>query len=194
MPMSDANFSKHINYAINALNAGGVIAYPTEYCFGLGCDPQNIQAIEKLLAIKQRQKEQGVILIASDLDQVSEYANVSSLPNLEAIKNSWPGPNTWVLPVQESVTNWVKGRHLSIAMRISAFEVCQQLCQGFGGAIVSTSANRHGQNSLVDAESVAVEFGQEVDYILDLPVQFHPSESKQTASIIRDAISGKQLR
>ena len=183
-----------INNAVSVLRAGGIIAYPAEYCFGLGCDPQNSHAIKRLLAIKRRKKEQGVILIASDLQQINGYADFEKVPDPAAVTQSWPGPNTWVLPAHNAVSNWVKGGHDSVAMRISDYALCRQLCDEFGGAIVSTSANRHGQNSLLDADSVVAEFGNEVDYILDAPVQFHASPTSHTASIIRDAMTGKQLR
>jgi len=183
-----------INDAVSALRTGGVIAYPTEYCFGLGCDPQNTQAIDRLLAIKQRQKEQGVILIAANIEQISDYADLSLVPDIARVSESWPGPNTWVLPVKASVSSWVKGDHSSIAMRVSGYDLCQQLCIEFGAAIVSTSANRHGQNALLDAESVLAEFTNEVDYVLDASTQFDPSKTGLKASAIRDAITGEQLR
>lgn len=185
--------AKKINNAVSALRAGGVIAYPTEYCFGLGCDPQNVDAIERLLAIKQRQKEQGVILIAANIEQVSSYADLTSVPDLQSIMQTWPGPNTWLLPAKKTVSNWVKGNHSSIAMRISAYKLCQDLCSEFGGALVSTSANRHGQESLLTAESVLSEFANDIDYLLDAPTQKKPTADVK-ASAIRDALTGMQLR
>jgi L-threonylcarbamoyladenylate synthase len=183
-----------INNAVSTLRAGGVIAYPTEYCFGLGCDPKNTQAVDRLLAIKQRQKEQGVILIAANIEQVNQYADLSSIVNLDRVTQSWPGPNTWILPVKASTSYWLKGQHSSIAMRISAYSLCQQLCVEFGGAIVSTSANRHGHQALLNGQSVLAEFSNEVDYVLDAPIQFDTSKNSPKASTIRDAITGEQLR
>jgi len=181
--------NSEISNAINALRDGGVIAYPTEYCFGLGCDPRNEQAIEKLLAIKQRKRDQGVILVAANIEQVADYALLDSVPLLQQVKDSWPGPNTWILPTKPGVSSWVKGLHSSIAMRVSAHPVCQQLCQEFEHAIVSTSANRHGQESLLSADDVRGQFASDLDYIVDLEVG-----GAAHASTIRDAITGKQLR
>jgi len=90
-----------LDNAVGTLNDGGVIAYPTEFCFGLGCDPRDARALKKLLDIKQRKAEQGVILIAGALDQVEHYAEFASLPNAAEIKASWPGPNTWLLPAKQ---------------------------------------------------------------------------------------------
>lgn len=183
-----------IQDAVNVLKTGGIIAYPTEFCFGLGCDPQNIKAIERLLSIKQRRKEQGVILIAADVKQINHYADLDAVPDLALIKQTWPGPNTWILPALNSVTNWVKGTHSTIALRIPGYDLCRNLCQEFGGAIVSTSANRHGQESLLDASTVQAEFADQIDFILDAPVQFGAPQTSQKASTIRDAMTGKQLR
>lgn len=178
-----------IQSAVSALRAGGVIAYPTEYCFGLGCDPRDTAAIQRLLAIKGRQKEQGVILIAADLDQIPEYAKLDNVTFIEQVKASWPGPVTWLLPAHESVSNWVRGDHGSIAFRIPAHSISHQLCARFEHPIVSTSANRHGKSALLSADAVAADMGVELDYILDAPVGGAP-----TASIIRDAITGQRLR
>ncbi len=178
-----------IENAVAALRAGGVIAYPTEYCFGLGCDPRNADALARLLSIKQRQKEQGVILVASTLEQVTSYANLHDLEHLEKITNSWPGPSTWLIPAKESVSSWVKGRHTSVAMRISAHPICLSLCTEFTHPIVSTSANRHGQKALLSAAAVKREFAEELDFIIDAPVG-----NATSASTIRDAVTGEQLR
>lgn len=188
MAMSSV-LAQQISEAVNILQAGGVIAYPTEYCFGLGCDPRNDAAIERLLAIKQRKREQGVIVVAANLVQVQSYANIESLERAEQIKRSWPGANTWLLPVSDSVSTWVRGSHNTLAVRIPDNQVCQQLCESFGHAIVSTSANRHGQDALLTYQAVFHQFDRELDYIIDADVG-----GAQAASTIRHAITGEQIR
>lgn len=178
-----------IRHAVTALRSGGVIAYPTEYCFGLGCDPRNIEAVARLLDIKQRKAEQGVILIAANIEQVSCYAELENLSSLRQITDSWPGPNTWVIPAKPAVSNWLRGMHTSIAMRISDHPVCLSLCREFDHPIVSTSANRHGQEALLTAVDVGQEFADQLDYIVDAPVG-----GATQASTIRDAISGQIFR
>jgi len=180
---------KSTELAVQALKSAGVIAYPTEYCFGLGCDPKNDQAIAKLLKIKQRQPEQGVILIAASVEQLIAYVDLQASDLMPDILASWPGPNTWLLPALEGVSTWVRGRHQTVAVRVTAHKTSQQLCHMFGGAIVSTSANRHGQPALLDAQSVRDEMGGELDYIVD-----HVVGGASSASTIRDGITGKQLR
>lgn len=188
------DITNSIKQAASVLKNGGVIAYPTEYCFGLGCDPQNHLAIERLLKIKQRQAEQGLILVASDVLQVDQYVEFSnstkiSAPRKAQIKQSWPGPNTWILPARSDVSQWVRGQHEGVAMRISAHSICQALCEEFGGAIVSTSANRHGQPALLNADEVRADMQSELDFIIDAPVG-----GANKPSTIRNGLTGQLLR
>ena len=175
--------------AVVALGDGGVIAYPTEHCFGLGCDPRNAKSIERLLKIKQRAKSQGVILIAADLEQVALYGDLSQVPNVETVTDSWPGANTWLLPTKPAVSDWVRGRHTSIAIRIPGLPLARALCHEFGHPIVSTSANRHGEPALLNYVDVVEQLGKELDYIVDAPVA-----GASRPSVIRDALSGQILR
>ena len=178
-----------ISQAVSLLRKGGVIAYPTEFCFGLGCDPLNKAAVERLLKIKHRSIDQGLILVAANQSQVDEYADLDASPIKNEILLSWPGAVTWTLPARSQAPAWLKGQHPSIAMRVTAHALCSQLCQQFGHAIVSTSANRHGQAALLSAEQVLIEIGEEVDFIIEAQV----GGAKQ-ASTIRDGVSGKTLR
>lgn len=165
------------------------MAYPTEYCFGLGCDPTNDEAVERLLAIKQRSADQGLIVIAGDQAQVELVVELSSLATYQEILNSWPGPTTWVLPSRARVSTLVTGRYKTLAIRVCGLPVARDLCKEFGSAIVSTSANRHKQEPLLTAAAVRAELGNEVDYILDATV----GEAK-APSQIRDGQSGEYLR
>ncbi len=129
-----------IRLASRALQQGRLIAYPTEAVYGLGCDPLNKAAVMDLLKIKQRPVHKGLILIASDFSQLQAF--IRPTPDmLQRIMPSWPGPITWVIPAQLWVPAYLKGAHQSLAVRVSAHPVVQQLCTHYGGAIVSTSAN-----------------------------------------------------
>lgn len=180
---------RELDSACRVLDSGGVIAYPTEYCFGLGCDPRDETAVQRLLDIKARSAEQGVILIAASLDQVKLYANWSEISDPDAIMDSWPGPNTWVMPAHKSVSAMVRGKYESIAMRIPQHDFCLTLLTQYGHPIVSTSANRSGEKEHLLASTVKQDIGVECDYIIDLPVG-----GAQRASTIRDAITGTTLR
>lgn len=128
------------------LRSGGVIAYPTEAVWGLGCDPFNETAVLRLLAIKQRPVDKGVILVADALASFEGLVDWTALPRdrSDAVKATWPGPHTWVVPATARVPRWVTGAHDGVAVRVSAHPVVAALCAAFGGPIVSTSANVAG--------------------------------------------------
>lgn len=156
-----------IKQAVRALNKGGVIAYPTEAVWGLGCDPWNRDAVTRLLEIKQRPEAKGLILIAASLEQVN--ALVAPLPEDQRrrLEASWPGPVTWLLPDPESrVPRWIKGEFDSVAVRVSDHPLVAALCRAFGGPVVSTSANRAGQPPARSASEVRLALGPSLDYLL----------------------------
>src|SRR5690348_8642295 len=147
------------------LRAGGVLAYPTEAVFGLGCDPDNHAAFEKIFSLKQRPPEQGVLLIAADFTQIADW--VEAPPEAIArAQATWPGPFTWIFPRAKRVPEWVAGGHDGIALRITAHGSAAALCRAFGGPIVSTSANVHGQPPARSADEVEPLFSGELDGVL----------------------------
>jgi L-threonylcarbamoyladenylate synthase len=127
---------------------GGVIAYPTESCYGLGCDPSNARAVKRLLRIKGRPQSKGLILIGSDFSQLRRFAAPLNERQWRKIAPTWPGPVTWALPAHRLTPPWLRGRHGSIALRVSAHPVATRLCQVLGMALVSTSANRSGRRAM----------------------------------------------
>src|SRR5687768_5096358 len=143
-----------LHEAATALQTGGVIAYPTEAVWGLGCDPRDEDAVLRLLAIKQRAVDKGLILIASHLDQLRPFLNLAAVPaeNLAAVLARWPGPHTWVMPASAAAPRWITGAQDGIAVRISAHPLVIELCNAYGGALVSTSANRAGQPAAITRE------------------------------------------
>lgn len=186
MSESDA---KPCAIAVAVINDGGVIAYPTEYCFGLGCDLADENAVERIFKIKRRLREQGLILVCSNLSQVRQVAHLDDLPRIDQIKASWPGPTTWLLPIKAGLPNWISGKHDTVAVRVSAHPFVQALCNAWGSAIVSTSANRHGQPALLNAKSVTLTMGAELDFVVDQAVG-----SQTKPSQIYHALSGERLR
>lgn len=189
--MNDFELSQQpeVDASIDALRAGGVIAYPTEFCFGLGCDPRDEEALIRLLKIKRRDMSQGVILIAANVAQIESYADLGSLPNKREILASWPGRNTWLLPARSTVPSWITGQHDSVAMRVPDHPLCRQLCEAFGHPLVSTSANRHAEAAHTDVRELRSDLGDQIDVIIDAPLG-----GAGAASTIRDAISGEVLR
>ena len=140
------------------MHAGGVIAYPTESCYGLGCDPRNNRAIRDLLGIKQRHWNKGLIIIAASVEQLDRYIDREQL-NMNKVLQSWPGPTTWLLPASRDCPNWLSGEHDTLAVRVSAHPLVRRLCDILDGAIVSTSANTSGQRparSVLDSARLVV--------------------------------------
>ncbi len=188
--MSESNFAD-IPAAAAALRAGGVVAYPTEGVYGLGCDPRDQVAFARLFALKQRPPTQGVLLIGADFAQVAPWIDLDAVPAavLEAVHATWPGPHTWIFPRAAAVPEWVAGAHAGIALRVTAHAPAAALCRAFGGAIVSTSANPHGQPPAGDAATVARYFPHELAAIVDAPLG-----GLRKPTSIRDALTGAVIR
>ena len=178
------------NSVKHAFLAGDVIAYPTEAVFGLGCDPTNESAIEKVLALKNRPASKGLILVASQWPQLSPYVDFGGIPKnmLPTILNSWPGPNTWLLPKSKRVSSLLSGDSESIAVRVSAFSTVKELCQTLESAIVSTSANLTGQSPARTAEQVRCQFGDNL-LCINMPVG-----NSENPSQIRNGLTGEIIR
>ena len=180
-----------LDAAAALLHDGGVLAYPTESVFGLGCDPHDRVAFERLFVLKQRPSTQGVLLIAADFGQVERYVDAAAVPGevWQQVRASWPGPYTWIFPRSAQVPDWVAGNHAGIALRVTAHEPSAALCRAYGGALVSTSANPHGQPPARAAEVVADYFGDALDGLLDAPLG-----GQHRPTLIRDALSGAIIR
>ncbi|KAF1007606.1 MAG: Threonylcarbamoyl-AMP synthase [Luteibacter sp.] len=173
------------------LHAGGVLAYPTEAVFGLGCDPHNRDALERLFALKERPPTQGVLLIAASVEQVLPYIDFSRVPDtvMDQVVDSWPGPNTWIFPRSPFVPEWVAGAHEGIALRVTSHEPAAALCWAFERPLVSTSANPHGHPPARDIATLEGYFGERLEGAFDAPLG-----GLARPSTIRDALSGAMIR
>lgn len=173
------------------LEQGGIIAYPTEAVYGIGCDPDNLQALEKVLTIKQRPWEKGLIIVASDYSQLNGYVDFNKLTETQIVqvKARWPGPVTQVMPALDSVSAKLIGKFDTIAVRISAHPVVQKLCNAMGKPIVSTSANLAGKPPIRSSQDIETQFSEQIDALVlgELGQQTQPST-------IIDARSGQILR
>ena len=176
---------------IAALHRGGVIAYPTEAVWGLGCDPFDETAVIRLLAIKQRPVDKGLILIAGALAHLDGLLDWDAVPveHRDNVLASWPGPNTWIVPATPRVPRWITGEHAGVAVRVSAHPVVVALCVAFGGPLVSTSANPAGAEPPRRLETFDPALRAAVDAIVEGDVG---ELSRPTP--IRDARSGNTLR
>jgi L-threonylcarbamoyladenylate synthase len=178
-----------ISQAAQCLYEGEIIAYPTEAVYGLGCDPGNEAAVKRLLALKDRPAEAGLILVADVFERFEPFIQPVSNANRERAMATWPGPVTWLFPRGEGVPGWLAGEHETVALRITAHPVCRALCSAFNGAIVSTSANPRYLDPARSAAQVEQYFDSALCGILagELGGEASPSE-------IRDLASGRVIR
>lgn len=179
----------HLRQAVHCLAAGGLLAYPTEAVYGLGCDPLNPDAVMGLLALKQRPMAKGLIVVASHWEQLSPFVLPLTARQQQRMLADWPGPVTWVVPCHPDTPQWLRGDHDSLAVRVSAHETVTALCAAWGGPLVSTSANLSGRPPCRSALAVRRQFGAQIDYVLPGPLGDRARPTR-----IHDARSGRVLR
>lgn len=185
------DLEQKITHAAMLLKQGGVIVCPTEGVYGLSALANNLEAVERIINIKHRALNKGLIIVASNVTMLQELIDFDKLnDNAHALlKEKWPGHATFILPVKKSVPEILTGGRDTLAVRISAFSLLQELCDKVGSPIVSTSANLSGSEPLNNIFDLTQAFSKEVDYILDEPCQ-----GLDKPSTIYDALSGKILR
>jgi L-threonylcarbamoyladenylate synthase len=175
-----------IHRAGRLLRSGGIVAYPTEGVFGLGCIPDEVDAVIRILSIKKRDPGLGLILIGSNIEQLDEWTDVPDAANLA----STPGrPVTWIVPARDGVPYWIRGEHDSLAVRITTHPVAAALCEAADSPLVSTSANVSGGPPARTVHVLRRRFGGRVDCIV--PGNCGPAAGP---SEIRDLQSGKVIR
>lgn len=175
---------------LQVLHQQGVIAYPTEAVFGLGCSADSDIALQRLLTLKQRPWQKGLILVAANYQQLQPYLDQTQLTeqHQQILHRHWPGPITYVLPAAKGLSPLLIGEHQNIAVRVSAHLQVQQLCLAWGKPLVSTSANLSGQAACRTIEQVKQQFGD------DFPVLAGQVDKRANPSMIVDMISGQVLR
>lgn len=182
-------FSWKLHRIVQHLCAGGVIAYPTEAVYGLGCDPLNEKAVKRVLALKNRPADKGLILIGADFHQLEPFLEIPDPILAKKIRAAWPGPTTWLIPARRWVPYWLRGQHDTLAVRITAHPVASALCRAFQAPLVSTSANKSGLPPARTALKVR-------QYFKDprLMIIVGPTGGLEQPTAIYDALSGRRLR
>jgi L-threonylcarbamoyladenylate synthase len=175
--------------SLQALREGGVIAFPSESVFALGCDPFNHDAVTKLLQLKQRPISKGFIILAADWSQVDHLVQAIPPQALARALATWPGPVTWTFPCTDEAPEWVRGDHDSIAIRISDHPICNDLCIQSGGPIISTSANLNGQAPATDERALNLIFPEGIDCVIA-----GSTGERTTPTPILDVITGETYR
>lgn len=179
--------SQLLRRATRVLHGGGVIAYPTEGVFGLGCLPDEFQAVSRVLTIKNRDPAMGLVLIATSVAQLDDWIDLpESAPELTS---SMARPVTWIVPATSEVPYWIRGANAGIAIRMTGHPVARALCDATDSPLVSTSANFHGRPVARNRFVLRRRFGALVDYIV--PGECGPASGP---SEIRELASGRVLR
>lgn len=187
--MTSWHLNPRIQFAAHQMWRGGVVGYPTEAVWGLGCDPFNQSAVMRILELKHRPVHKGLILIAAEMKQLGPLLEPLNDIQRQRLKNSWPGPVTWLVPHRGLIPQWVTGDFDTVALRVTSHPVAAALSRAFGGPLVSTSCNPQGMAPARNARQVHSYFVDELDAIAPGSVgkQQNPSE-------IRDLVSGKICR
>lgn len=164
---------RHIQRAVDVLRQGGVIIYPTDTIYGIGCDITSKSAIERVQRIKGRDSKKPMSFICSDLTEVSRYARVSNYAH-RMLKQCLPGAYTFVLPATRETPRLLTTRQKTVGLRIPDHPVPLALVKALGEPILSTSANFSDQDAITEPWELEEKMGHLVDLILDcgpLPVQ-----------------------
>jgi L-threonylcarbamoyladenylate synthase len=156
-----------LSRAVAVLRAGGLVAFPTETVYGLGADAENPAAVRRIFEAKGRPAAHPVIVHLADAVQLANWAREVPEAARRLARKFWPGPLTVILRRASGVSDVVTGGQDTVAVRVPAHPLAQQLLARFGGGIAAPSANRHGRVSATTAEHVRREFGAAVDCVLD---------------------------
>jgi L-threonylcarbamoyladenylate synthase len=171
------------------LQQGAVIAYPTEGVWGLGCLPEDPEAVNRILSMKQRSWRQGLILVGASFEQVEGYIGHITEEQRSLLQQVWPGPVTFIVPRSEQVPDWIAGDSDRVAIRVSAHSVVQGVCSALGQPIVSTSANPGGKAPALSKLTVQRYFRGAIDLIVPGALG-----GQSGASEIRDLVTGAVIR
>ncbi len=181
-----ANCDTIIERAAEIVKSGGVIVYPTDTSYGLGCDPRIPEALERLIAVKRRDRRIGVPLLFNNLEQCEMYHDFGSLEKV-IVRLFWPGILTLIVDARSDVPKHITADRSTIAIRVPNHVIPRGIAQKIGGPIVGTSANRSGGPSPFDVTIALNQLGEEVDLYID----GGPSVSTDNSTVIGVEGTGK---
>ncbi|PLX39968.1 MAG: threonylcarbamoyl-AMP synthase [Deltaproteobacteria bacterium] len=177
---------RHINRAAEVLSRGGVVVYPTDTVYGLGCDITNKKAIEKITAIKGRDPKKPMSFVCSDLQHISRYARVSNFA-YRILKRFLPGPYTFVLEATRETPKILLTKQKTVGIRIPDNKVSLELVAALGNPIISTSANLSNDEPIGNPDDLAKILGPRVDIILDSGVLAQTPST--VVSLVNDSVN-----
>ena len=157
-----------INQVVECLKDGGVIIYPTDTIYGLGCDIKQPKAIEKICQIKNMDPQKAQLsFICSDLSHLSEYSKSIDTPLYRMLKNYLPGPYTFILPASKQVPKILQSKKSTIGLRVPDNNICQQILTALCNPILSTSLPGEMVEDYTDPEIIYDRFENLVDFVID---------------------------
>jgi tRNA threonylcarbamoyl adenosine modification protein (Sua5/YciO/YrdC/YwlC family) len=157
---------KAVNMAVDVLKKGGVIIYPTDTTYGIGCDIFNKEAIERVYRIKRMTKHKPLSFICADLKDISRYAQVSNYA-YQTMRRLLPGPYTFILSATKTVPKLMITKRKTVGIRVPNNEICLDIVSSLGNPIITTSANIEDEEIISEPEEIEEAFGSEVDLIID---------------------------
>lgn len=187
--MLDSGYlSPRLRRAAAVLHAGGLVAYPTEGVYGLGCRPDDSRAVQRLLALKQRPVSAGLILIAAGLEQLTDWIEPTAM-EMRQLTATHTGPVTWLVTAGALTPEWITGGRPKVAVRVTRHPVAAGLCLASGLPLVSTSANRRGKPPARSALAARLRFGGRLDLVVG-----GATGGAAGPTEIRDAATGRVVR
>jgi L-threonylcarbamoyladenylate synthase len=185
-----------IRRAHRHLKQGGVLAYATESCFGFGCHPSHYQGLRAIMRLKKRPQTKGMIIIAANLAQALPYLTPLSPADYQTLEADFAAttrPTTFLLPAARSVLPMLRGRHATLAVRVTRHGDAAQLCRALGHALVSTSANLSGKKALTTSKQLKKQYASALKTQKLMLIKGRIGTEKKPSSLI-DYASKRILR
>lgn len=181
----DNPHDRHIRQVVDTLKQGGIIIYPTDTIYGIGCDIFNRKGVKKIFQIKQRDSRKPFSFICNDLAEISNYAQVSNFA-FKIMKRHLPGPYTFILEATKIVPDSLSTRQKTVGVRIPDNNICREIVKRLGHPLVTTSANLSGEETLQDPHEINETMGRMVDLVIDGGISL--GESSTVISLVDDTI------
>jgi L-threonylcarbamoyladenylate synthase len=154
-----------LNRFAHAVSQGAIFGYPTDTVWGFGCHPLFASSVARILQIKNRSADKGLILLSSRLEYCAPYVGLDN-EQLQPVLSTTDHPTTWLVPASENCPVWIRGNYPTVAIRISNHPLLDFLCDRLEAPIVSTSANRSGKATARNSLQMRKQFGVELDFIV----------------------------
>lgn len=167
--MTERKLPPEIADAVNALRRGGIIVYPTETVFGIGCDPMNAAAYARIQQLKGRDASKPQLLLAASREQAEHLTGPLAGASALLAEEFWPGPLTLIVAPRIEIPDYLLGPEGGLAIRVTSSPVAAEIAVRFGGAVTSTSANLSGDDPVATSAEAEEVFGDTTDVVVPWP-------------------------